>query len=106
MLSVEQAQAEILGRVRALPTERVDVLASLGRVLAEPIRSTRRIPPWPNSSMDGYAVRAADARPSATLRVVDRVIAGSLPTRAVGAGEAVRIFTGAQIGRASCRERV
>jgi molybdopterin molybdotransferase len=95
MLSVEQAQREILGRVRPLPAERVDILTALGRVLAEPIRSTRRIPPWPNSSMDGYAVRAADARPTATLRVVDRVIAGSLPTRAVGVGEAVRIFTGA-----------
>src|SRR5919201_1875421 len=58
MLSVEQAQAEILGRARTLPTERVDILAALGRVLA-------------------------------------RVIAGSLPTRAVAAGEAVRIFTGA-----------
>src|SRR6267143_2953520 len=97
MLSVEEAQREILGRVRVLPSERVDVLAALGRVLAEPIRSTRRIPPWPNSSMDGYAVRAADARPSATLRVVDRVIAGSLPTRAVGTGEAMRIFTGAPL---------
>ena len=97
MLSVEQAQAEILGRVRPLPTERVDIVAALGRVLAEPIHSTRRIPPWPNSSMDGYAIRAADARPRATLRVVDRVIAGSLPTRAVGAGEAVRIFTGAPL---------
>ena len=97
MLSVEEAQREILGRVRVLPSERVDVLAALGRVLAEPIRSTRRIPPWPNSSMDGYAVRAADVRPSATLRVVDRVVAGSLPTRAVGAGEAVRIFTGAPL---------
>ncbi len=97
MLSVEEAQREILGRVRVLPSERVDVLAALGRVLAEPIRSTRRIPPWPNSSMDGYAVRAADARPSATLRVVGRVVAGSLPTRAVGAGEAVRIFTGAPL---------
>jgi molybdopterin molybdotransferase len=95
MLSVEQAQAEILGRARALPAERVDILDALGRVLAEPIRSTRRIPPWPNSSMDGYAVRAADARPAVTLRVVDRVIAGSLPSRAVGAGEAARIFTGA-----------
>jgi len=95
MLSVEEAQAEILGRARSLPTERVDILASLGRVLAEPIRSTRRIPPWPNSSMDGYAVRASDTRPTATLTVVDRVVAGSLPTRAVGAGEAVRIFTGA-----------
>jgi molybdopterin molybdotransferase len=95
MLSVEQAQAEILGRARPLPTERVDILAALGRVLAEPIRSTRRIPPWPNSSMDGYAVRAIDTRPAATLRVIDRVIAGSLPTRTVGAGEATRIFTGA-----------
>jgi len=83
--------------VRVLPSERVDVLAALGRVLAEPIRSTRRIPPWPNSSMDGYAVRAADARPAATLRVVGRVVAGSLPTRAVGVGEAVRIFTGAPL---------
>src|SRR5499433_1173245 len=95
MLSVEQAQAEIMGRARSLPAERVDLLAALGRVLAEPIRSTRRIPPWPNSSMDGYAVRAADTRPAATLTVVDRVVAGSLPTRTVGAGEATRIFTGA-----------
>jgi molybdopterin molybdotransferase len=97
MLSVEQAQAEILGRARLLPTERVDIVSALGRVLAEPIRSTRLIPPWPNSSMDGYAIRATDARPRATLRVVDRVVAGSLPTRAVGAGEAVRIFTGAPL---------
>jgi molybdopterin molybdotransferase len=95
MLSVEQAQAEILGRARPLPTERVDIVAALGRVLAEPIQSTRRIPPWPNSSMDGYAVRAIDTHPAATLTVIDRVIAGSLPTRTVGAGEATRIFTGA-----------
>jgi len=95
MLSVEQAQAEILGRARLLPTERVDIVAGLGRVLAEPIRSTRHIPPWPNSSMDGYAVRAVDTHPAATLKVIDRVIAGSLPTCTVGAGEATRIFTGA-----------
>jgi molybdopterin molybdotransferase len=97
MLSVEQAQAEILSRVRPLPIERVDVLAALGRVLAEPIRSTRRIPPWPNSSMDGYALRAADSRPAATLRVVGRIAAGTLPDRAIGAGEAMRIFTGAPL---------
>jgi molybdopterin molybdotransferase len=95
MLSVEQAQAEIFGRARPLPAERVDIVAALGRVLAEPIRSTRRIPPWPNSSMDGYAVRAVDTRAAGTLTVVDRIIAGSLPTRAIGAGEAARIFTGA-----------
>ena len=97
MLSVEEALEQILSRVRPLPTERVDVLASLGRVLAEPVRSTRVIPPWPNSSMDGYAVRATDTRPGATLAVVGRVAAGALPDRAVGAGEAMRIFTGAPL---------
>jgi molybdopterin molybdotransferase len=97
MLSVEEALEQILSRVRPLATERVDVLAALGRVLAEPVRSTRLIPPWPNSSMDGYAVRSADARAGATLAVVGRVAAGALPDRTVGAGEAMRIFTGAPL---------
>ena len=97
MLSVEAALEQILSRVRRLPTERVDVLAGLGRVLAEPVRSTRVIPPWPNSSMDGYAVRAGDTRPGATLAVVGRVVAGALPDRALAVGEAMRIFTGAPL---------
>jgi molybdopterin molybdotransferase len=75
----------------------VDLLAALGRVLAEPARSTRLIPPWPNSSMDGYAVRAVDTRPGATLAVVGRIVAGALPTHALGAGETMRIFTGAPL---------
>lgn len=97
MLSVEEALEQILSRVRPLATERVDVLASLGRVLAEPVRSTRVIPPWANSSMDGYAVRATDTRPGATLAVVGRVVAGALPDRTLGSGEAMRIFTGAPL---------
>jgi molybdopterin molybdotransferase len=97
MLSVEEALEQILSRVRRLPTERVDLLAALGRVLAEPVRSTRVIPPWPNSSMDGYAVRARDTRPGATLAMIGRVVAGTLAERAVGAGEAMRIFTGAPL---------
>jgi len=97
MLSVEEALAQILSRVRPLPTERVDLLAGLGRVLAEPVRSKRIIPPWPNSSMDGYAVRAVDTRPGAALTVVGRVVAGALPERPIGAGEAMRIFTGAPL---------
>ena len=71
MLSVEEALAQILTKVRPLPTERVDLVASLGRVLAETVRSRRVIPPWPNSSMDGYAVRASDTRPGAALTVID-----------------------------------
>jgi molybdopterin molybdotransferase len=97
MLSVEEALEQILSRVRPLPGERVDVLASLGRVLLEPVRSTRVIPPWANSSMDGYAVRATDTRPGATLQVVGRVVAGALPDRTLGRGEAMRIFTGAPL---------
>ena len=96
MLTVEEALEQILSRVQVLPTERVPLLSCLGRALAEPIRSAREIPPWANSSMDGYAVRAADTGSGSTrLAVVGAVTAGSMPDRAVGAGEAMRIFTGA-----------
>jgi len=97
MLTVEEALAAILGRVETLGTERVDILSGLGRVLADPIVSRREIPPWPNSSMDGYAVRAADTGQGVGLEVVGRVEAGSVPARSVGAGEAMRIFTGAPL---------
>lgn len=98
MLSVEEALAQILSRVRPLGTEQVDVLGALGRVLAEPIVARRELPPWPNSSMDGYAIRAEDTRAGgAELAVVGRVIAGDMPSRALHAGEAMRIFTGAPL---------
>ena len=97
MLSVEEALEAILSRVRVLGTERVDVVSALGRVLAEPIVSRREIPPWANSSMDGYAIRAEDSAKGAALSVVGRVEAGALPSRAIGRGEAVRIFTGAPL---------
>jgi molybdopterin molybdotransferase len=98
MLTVEEALQQILARASVLEAESVDVTSALGRILAEPIVSGREIPPWANSSMDGYAVRAADTREGpAQLRVVGRIAAGALPSRAVGAGEAVRIFTGAPL---------
>jgi molybdopterin molybdotransferase len=97
MLSVEEALEAILSRIPVLGTERVEVLAGLGRTLAEPIVSRREIPPWANSSMDGYAIRAEDARAGASLSVVGRVEAGALPSRAIGRGEAMRIFTGAPL---------
>src|SRR5256712_9467126 len=97
MLTVEEALEAILSRISILGMEHVDVLASLGRVLAEEIVSRREIPPWANSSMDGYAVRAGDTRAGAALAVVGRVEAGALPSRAIGRGEAMRIFTGAPL---------
>ena len=97
MLTVEEALEAILSRIPLLGTERVDVLGALGRALAEPIVSRREIPPWPNSSMDGYAVRAEDTRRGVALAVVGRVEAGRLPARPLGRGEAMRIFTGAPL---------
>jgi molybdopterin molybdotransferase len=98
VLTVEDALEQILSRIEPLAVERVDVMSALGRVLAEPIVSRAVIPPWPNSSMDGYAVRADDTgRPPVELAVVGRVIAGTLPSRSLHAGETMRIFTGAPL---------
>lgn len=96
MLTVEEALQQILSRISPLATERVEIMAALGRALAEPITSRRRIPPWRNSSMDGYAVRAADTG-DGLLTVVGRIAAGALPDRSVGRGETMRIFTGAPV---------
>jgi molybdopterin molybdotransferase len=96
VLSVEEALDQILSRVGVLPTQHVELMAALGRTLAEPIVARRELPPWPNSSMDGYAIRAADVENGAgRLHVVDRIVAGSMPSRPVASGEAIRIFTGA-----------
>ena len=73
-------------------------MGALGRVLAEPIVSRATIPPWANSSMDGYAVRAQDTNGEPVeLAVVGRIIAGAMPSRALRAGESMRIFTGAPL---------
>ncbi len=98
MLTVEEALEQILARASVLPAEHVDVISALGRVLAEQIVSRREIPPWPNSAMDGYALRAGDTRTGGvTLSVVGEVAAGMLPEKTVRAGEAMRIFTGAPL---------
>ena len=57
MLRVEEASERILADIRALNSEPVPLRAALGRVCAEEIRATVTMPPWSNSSMDGYAVR-------------------------------------------------
>ena len=87
-----------MSRIKPLSVERVEIMAALGRVLAEPIVSRATIPPWPNSSMDGYALRAQDTNGEPVeLAVVGTISAGSVPPRALGAGESMRIFTGAPL---------
>ena len=98
MLTVEEALQQILSRITPLPTERVPLMSALGRALAETVVSGREIPPWANSSMDGYAVRAHDtAHAPSRLAVVGTITAGAMPSREVRGGEAMRIFTGAPL---------
>jgi molybdopterin molybdotransferase len=80
----------------------ISVEEALDRVLAEPVVSAREIPPWPNSSMDGYAVASADTREAgaehpARLRLAGRVAAGHMAQRPLARGEAFRILTGAPL---------
>ncbi len=77
--------------------ETVKLHEAVGRVLAEDVVAPVDLPPFDNSAVDGYAVRAGDLHSDGEtrLRIVDRVMAGQATSHALGAGEAVRIFTGA-----------
>lgn len=102
MISVVEARDAILNRVRPIGVERVDIASAQGRVLAEDVHATRNQPPWDNSAMDGYAVRAADTASSspdapAELEIVEDLPAGYVAKRAVGQGQAIHIMTGAPV---------
>jgi molybdopterin molybdotransferase len=102
-IEVEHARELILGDLDAsLSSEKVDLLASLGRIICEDVVADRDLPPADNSAMDGYGLRASDSE-SAThtqplqMPVVADIPAGKPWTGQVAAGETVRIMTGAPI---------
>ncbi len=97
LISVEEALARVLASAREpLGEESVALGDALGRTLAREVRALRAQPPFANSAMDGYAVRAADAaRAPARLEVIGESAAGHAFGGRVASGEAVRIFTGA-----------
>src|SRR5258708_25869580 len=102
MISADQALQIVLENVAPLGVERIPILDALGRVVAENINSSRDIPGFDNSAMDGYAVRAADLAKASEaspvkLVVVETVGAGQMPTRRLSAGQSVRTMTGAPI---------
>ncbi len=102
MLSVEEALERILSYFHPLEPEKVPILESLGRVLAEDVHADMDIPPLANSAMDGYAVLAADtagASPHSPrrLRIVHNLAAGYTTNVEVRPGTAIRIMTGAPI---------
>jgi molybdopterin molybdotransferase len=96
MISVEEALKRVLASAETpLEEEKVALQAAYGRVLANDLKALRTQPPFPNSAMDGYAIRSADAAAATTLTMIGESAAGRAFEGAVGPGEAVRIFTGA-----------
>lgn len=93
MQSVAEAARTVLARVPRLPAEDVPLARARGRILAVDVVSTRALPGFDNSAMDGYAARAADL--PGTLPVVGVVPAGEPRAEPIPVGAAVRIFTGA-----------
>ena len=98
LMPVADALAAILAGAEPMPEEMVALEAAHHRVLARDVAARRTQPPLPMSAMDGYAVRAADAaQVQAKLKVIGEVAAGRPFDRAIGPGEAARIFTGGVI---------
>jgi molybdopterin molybdotransferase len=103
-VSLTEALDVILSTIVASASEQVPLDAALGRTLADDVHSPIDHPPWDNSAMDGYAVRASDVagatheRP-AQLHIIEKVPAGGFPAQQVRAGTTIRIMTGAPIPR-------
>ena len=95
LLSVEEARARMIAATPQAPHDTVEIMQAVGRVLAADVSATRDQPPFRASAMDGWALRAADT--PGTLRIVGESAAGHGHAGEVGAGEAVRIFTGAAV---------
>jgi molybdenum cofactor synthesis domain-containing protein len=100
VIEFDEVRTTILDAVRRLDPVELEAFDALGLVLAADVVSTGPIPPFDNTAMDGYAVRAqstagATADAPTRLRVVGELPAGRAPTTRVGDGEAIRIMTGA-----------
>jgi molybdopterin molybdotransferase len=94
MISVDEAVERVTRTFAPLPSERIALKDALGRVLARDAVAPIDQPPAPMSAMDGYAVKSADAPVGAELTVIGEAAAGHPYDGRVGAGQAVRIFTG------------
>ncbi|MCC6984390.1 MAG: molybdopterin molybdotransferase MoeA [Bauldia sp.] len=97
LLPVDEALRRVLAGVQPTPAETVPIGAAAGRTLAGPLVAVRTQPPFAASAMDGYALRLADATTGAALTLIGESAAGRGFAGRVGAGETVRIFTGAPI---------
>ena len=98
MRTVEQHARVIASLLSATPVELTPLLQAGGLVLAQDLIAARDLPPFANSAMDGYAVRAADLRTlPTTLPVSQDIPAGRIDTAPLRPGTAARIMTGAPL---------
>jgi len=98
VIELEEAQRYIFSQCSKLDTDEVEISKSRGLVLAETVISNDDVPPFPNTAMDGYAVRSVDTEDAPVkLKVVGTLPAGKVPDLEVGPNEAIRIMTGAVI---------
>ncbi len=101
-MPLEEAQARVNRDLAMLPPTEVAIADALGTVLAETVVADEAIPPFANTAMDGFAVRAADTigatkESPVSLPVVGTIAAGTVAQRPLEAGEAMRIMTGAPV---------
>lgn len=98
MIPLEEAKQFVLDGCEREAPARLSLRDALGCVTATPVIAEEAVPPFENSSMDGYAVRAADTEDvPVRLQVVGELPAGIAPSRVIGPGEAIRIMTGAPL---------
>ncbi len=97
-LTLDRARELVLAALKPLEdTERLPLDRARGRILAEAVRAPLDLPPFANSAMDGYAVRSVDQDAGAALRIVGTSWAGHPFLGHLGAGQCIRIFTGALV---------
>ncbi|NTU89729.1 MAG: molybdopterin molybdenumtransferase MoeA, partial [Actinobacteria bacterium] len=102
MISIEEAHSVILDAIRITVIENVDIMDSLGRVLAEDLSSDIDIAPFDNTGMDGFAlmnedISAASQDAPVSLEIISHIGAGFVFEGTLHPGQAVRIMTGAPI---------
>jgi molybdopterin molybdotransferase len=95
LITIAEARRRVLAAATALGRERVVIDGALDRVLAEDVAAAGEVPPFPSSAMDGYAIEPGPA--GRKLALVGESRAGAPSERTLGAGEAIRISTGAAV---------
>ena len=101
MITIEKAYDIVLQKAYQLETEKVTFTDSLGRILAEDVKSDIEMPPFDKSAMDGYTCRREDL--GNRLEIIEVIPAGKIPEKEIGKNQCAKIMTGAPIPKGADR---